>query len=825
MMHDLRLAVRSLRATPIVTFVAILSLALGIGANTAMFSLVDALVLRALPVHEPQRLAVLTDRAPKGEWWPNPVWESIRDRRMFDHAFAWSTQQFDLAARGESRPIDGIYASGDVFETLGVTTIIGRPLRRSDDKRGGGDAGPVAVISYALWQREYGGAADAVGRTLTLNGVPFTIVGVTAPGYFGPDVGRAVDVTVPLGCEPVVRGRESFLDRRSTWWLTVMVRLTPSQTTESATIALRGVQRQIRDATLPPEWPAKDQATYLTEPFTLMAGATGISQLRERYSQPLVTILVVVSLVLVIACANIANLLLARSTARRHEWSVRLALGASRWRLVRLLLTESLLLSTVGAAAGLALARWAGQLIVHQLVNQSSQVYLDLSLDWRVLAFTSLVTIATALLFGTAPALRAADAAPMDALKENTRGATGDARVSVASGLVVVQVALSVVLVVGAALFARTFTSLASARLGFDADRVLLVSVNTTRTQLMPEARLGLYQQLHAAVERVPGVQAAAVSIVSPVGGMTWNTRIQVAGGVELPEEERVATFNAITTGWLTTYGTRVRAGRDISDRDTAASPAVALVNEAFAHKFLNGANPVGRTLQQVMFVNVPPREIVGLVSDAVYRNIREPVPPTIYVPLGQFEHRPQVSMPAQVAVAVRAAAGSPTWLARGVAAAILQVNPDLSLAFRTLSDQVSTSLAQERLVALLATFFGALALLLAALGLYGVTSYAVTRRRAEIGIRMALGAAPRGVVRLVLQRVAWLVAIGVLAGAGISAWASQFVASLLYGLQPRDPFTLVGAAAILAIVGALAGWIPAHRASRIDPVEVLRDS
>jgi len=824
MMHDFRLAIRSLRATPVVTLVAILSLALGIGANTAMFSLVDSLILRALPVHEPQRLAILTDRAPQSEWWTNPIWERFRDRGAFAHAFAWNSLQFDLASSGESRMVDGLYASGGMYDTLGVNAMLGRTLRPSDDRRNCGDAGPVAVLGYAFWQRQYGGEADAIGRTLTLNGIPFTVVGVTGPGFFGPDVGRSVDVTIPLGCEPLIRKTESFLDRRSTWWLTVMVRLGPSQTLDAAAALARGVQPQLREATIPQDWPAAEQATYLKDPFSFIPGATGLSQLRLRYEQPLVTILIVVSIVLLVACANIANLLLARATARRHEWSVRIALGASRWRLVRLLLTESLLLSIVGAALGAVLAGWASRLLVRQLTTQAGVAFLDLSIDGRVLAFTAAVTVLTALIFGTAPAFYAADAAPIDALKDHTRGTARDARIGVASGLVVAQVALSVILVVAAGLFVRTFAALANHRLGFDRDRVLVVSIGKPRTMTQPDGRLPLYERIHETVTAVPGVAHAAVSLVSPVAGMTWNTRIQVSGGVDLPERDRVAFFNGITPGWTDTYGTALKSGRDLTDRDTAAAPRVALVNEAFARRFLNGANPVGHTLQQVMFTQTAPREIVGLVADAVYRNIREPVPPTMYVPLAQFDTRPQQPMPSQVTLAVRAASGPPAQLARAVAEAVLTVNPGVSMQFRTLGDQVDASLTQERIVAMLSGFFGALALLLAGLGLYGVASYAVARRRGEIGIRMALGAAPGGVVRLVLARVAWLVAIGVAIGAGISVWASQFVSSLLFGLQPRDPITLVAAAVTLAAVGAAAGWLPAHRASRIDPAETLRD-
>jgi putative ABC transport system permease protein len=828
MFQDLRLAVRSLRATPVVSLVAALSLALGIGANTAIFSLVNSLLLRALPVKEPAQLALVTDDADRGiNSWTNPIWEQIRDRRdLFGAAFAWSTNRFNLASGGETQFVDGIWASGGMFDTLGVPAMLGRTFTPADDARGGGPDGPVAVISYSFWQRRFGGSADALGQHLALDKVPFTIIGVTGPDFFGPDVGRAFDVAVPIGTEPLFRGKESALDQRSWWWLTVMARLKAGQSVDAGTAAIRGQQQQIRDATLPQDWRPSDAVNYLKEKFTLVAAGTGNSSLRRRYERPLLTILVVVALVLLIACANIANLLLARATARRHELSVRVALGASRWRLARQLLCESLLLAGIGAGAGLLIASWASRLLVRQLSTQTNTVFLDLSLDWRVLAFTIGVTVATALLFGTAPALRASGVAPMDALKEHGRGTSSDSRASLASGLVVAQVALSLILVVAAGLFMRTFSSLANLHLGFDRDRVLLVNINAQRTEIPPDDRLNTYRRIREAVLAVPGVASAAVSFVTPVSGNTWNNRVEVSGGVPLGERQRSANFNAVTPGWLATFGTPLIAGRDVTDGDRKGTPPVVLVNQAFAKKFLNGANPIGHTVATEPGGPgaTPPFEIVGVVADAVYRALREPVPPTMYVPLAQFGdgRRPP---PASMSVSVRTVTGSPALLARSVSAAITGVNRDLALTFRPLADQVDASLTQERLVAMLAGFFGALALLLAGLGLYGVTSYAVSRRRTEIGIRMALGAAPAGVVRLVLARVTLLVGVGVIVGAGLSLWAATFVKTLLYGLEPRDPVTLVGAAVILGTVGAIAGWLPAHRASRIDPAEVLRDA
>ena len=821
MPSDLRDAFRALRATPVVTTVAVLSLALGIGANTAIFSILNSLVLRSLPVKEPERLVQISigDRQ---SYLTNPQWEQIRDRPwLFDGVFVWSMPRFDLATGGQTDHVNGLWVSGRFFETLGVPAILGRTLGPEDDRRGGGAAGPVAVLSYSFWQRRYGGAADAIGKALTLDRVTFTIVGITPPSFTGPEPGREFDVAAALGTEPLIRGRDSALDRRSTWWLQVVARLKAGESLETAQSALRGVQPQIREATLPPNYRPETAARYMAPALTLKPSTTGPSNLRQRYQRPLVAIMIVVSLVLLIACANIANLLLARAAARRHELSVRLALGASRWRLARQLFTESLLLSGAGAAAGIVFAVWGSGLLIRQLSTSTNTVYLNLSLDWRVLGFTLAIAVFTAIVFGTAPALRATGVQPNEGLREHRRTVAGESRFGLGSVLVAGQVALSLILVVAAGLFVRTFMTLTHTKLGFDADRILVVDMNARGTSVPPDQRAALYERTRQAVLTVPGVAAAGASQMTPVSGSMWNTLLENPEGLSLPESERESYVNLISPGWMGAYGTPVVAGRDLTEADRRDAPRVILVNETFARKFFPGRNPVGQRVREVgdPTRRPPEREIVGVVGDAVYASLRQEVPPTLYQVLAQ-EETPSSSM----TLHVRAASGPPVLLTRSVAEAIGRVDKDLALTFRPLSSHLEASSNQERIVAMLSGFFGALALLLAAVGLYGVMSYSVSRRRSEIGIRMALGAAPAGVTALVLRRAAVLVAAGIVAGGGVALWASKFVTPLLFGLPPRDPVTLVAAVAVLSAIGALAGWLPARRAARIDPATVLRE-
>jgi predicted permease len=820
-MNEIRNAFRALRAAPVVSAVAILSLALGIGANTAMFSIIDSLLLRSLPVEEPGKLAVVgigTGRAS----WTNPLWEAMRNRPdLFDGSLAWSATRFNLSQGGPSELVDGAWTSGRYFDVLGVKPVLGRTWSPDDDRRGGGPDGAVAVIGYSFWQRRFGGAADVIGRSLVIERVPFTIVGVTPPDFFGAEVGRTFDVAVPIGSEPLIRGKESALDRRSTWWLNVMVRLKPGQSLESAQTALRGVQPHIRAETMPQDWREDDKQTYLKDAMTLEAASTGSSGLRNRYQRPLTTLMVVVGLVLLIACANIANLLLARATARRHELSVRLALGASRGRLARQLLTESLVLSGLGAVIGLVFAQWFSRLLVRQLSTATNFVYLDMSVDWRVLAFTAAVAVATAVIFGTVPALRATRVEPQDAMKSQGRGIAGHNRFALGNVLVVVQVTLSMVLLVGAGLFVRTFTSLANLNLGFDRDPVLVVTANLQPLQLEPDARWHLIAQLRDAAAATPGVQSASLSPVTPISGSTWSYRLELLDGRPIEGNDRSVFVNFVTPEWFDTYGMKLLAGRRFSDADKRGTPDIAIVNEAFARKFTGGANPIGRRIREPLRPNAPTpeREIVGYVNDAAYRSLREPVPATMYLPFDQG-----TTAPTSTSISVRAASGSPLLLTRSLAASLANVNGGVAITFRALTNHIDAALTQERLVAMLSGFFGGLALLLAGLGLYGVTAYTVSRRRSEIGLRMALGAAPRSVVGMVLGRVGVLVGLGVACGMAVSLWVATFVTPLLYGLEPRDAATIVGASVVLGVIGTLAGWIPAMRAARIDPATVLRD-
>jgi predicted permease len=679
------------------------------------------------------------------------------------------------------------------------------------------------VLSHAAWIRHFNEDAHAIGMHVLLDGVPVTIVGVLPPSFVGTEVGRTLDVFLPIRGASAVLSRTPF-DQDSSW-LNVMVRLKPGQTFESSAAALRSLQPELRATTRPPD---QSSAEYLKEPLTLSpaSGGTsgGTSSLRERFARPLAALFAVALMVLLIAAANIANMQLARGAARRHEISVRLALGSSRWQLARLLIAESALLAAAGTTIGVVFAEWAGTVLVAQLSTGTRPISVDAPVDWRVLAFAGAVMVVTTILFGVAPAIHASRVAPIDALKD--RGQNTHARpVELSNVVVVAQVAVSLALVVAAGLFVRTFSHLAHVPLGFDRSDTLLVTI---RTPTVPGSeRNGLYHRVVKAVAAVPGVELAGGSMNAPLAGtLNGDFVVSQPGTPPPPGAERVRQSDWITSGMFAAFGIPVDAGRDFDEHDTPASPKVMIVNEAFAQRFSPGGSPVGKPLTLTFRAqgddSLGTLTVVGVVRDSVFRSIRTPDEPTAYLPLGQDE---DPILTNTFYLGVRSTRQPPQQLAGAVSAAILAVNHDIVVKARPISDEVRDAMAQDRIVAELSGFFGGLALLLAGLGLYGVTSYAVTCRRAEISIRMALGAAPGGVIRLVLSRVTWLVAVGVVIGAGVALSALQFTAALLYGLEPYDLATLVGAIATLASVGALAGWLPAYRASRIDPAEVLRES
>ena len=822
LLQDVRYAARVLRKSRGYSAAAILTLALGIGATTAIFTIVNSFLLRPLPVQEPDRLVAVREDDPQR---PVPflatlAWEQIRDRpQLFQSVCGWMPALFNLAERGEADLVQGIWVSGRFFETLGVPAILGRTFTAADDRQGGGPDGPVAVISYGYLQRRFGGAADAVGRSLTLNRVSYTIVGVTPPDFFGPMTGRSFDVALPLG---VADGQG---------WVYALARLGPGQTPESATAALRAVQPQIREATLSAAVEAGVQASrWLSQPLSVTSAATGTATpLRDRFQRPLLAMLLLAGLVVLVACGNVANLVLARATARRHELSVRRALGASRARLARQVLVESLLLSVVGAALGLVFAQVFCPFLVRQISTATSPASLDLSLDWRVLTFTAGISVCTALLFGLVPALRAARVQPNDALKEGGRTRVGDQRWGVNQALIVGQVGLSVVLVVAAGLFVRTFSTMATMDLGFDRSRTVIVSLNLQDARVPPPARVVLYDRLRQAVAAVPGVADAVALRTTPVSSDHWVQAVRVAGREPPAVAATLGPFlNAVSPGYFATFGAPILAGRGFTDRDVQGTPPAAVVNETFARVFNGGRNPVGETLTfGPRASSSPPFQIVGLARDAgsaTYFGLRQGIPPTVYLCISQMN--PAVvnfTPPAEFRIGVRLTGSVSASVTRGIAAAIGNVEPDLRVRMRTMADYIDGTLMAERLAAILAGLFGSLALILAGVGIFGVTAYAVSRRRAEIGLRLALGASTADVVRTVLQRVVILVSLGLVIGGAVSFWTSRLVGALLFGLEPRDPATFAGAAAVLAAGALLAGWLPARRAARIDPAIVLR--
>jgi predicted permease len=821
-MRDVRLAVRALLATPVVSVVAVLSLTLGVGANSAIFSLLNTLVLRELPVHEPERLVTVSSDFALGHGFRNGIgWSYDMWRRFeqqpssFDSGFAWTWAGFNLAAGGPEERVRGMIASGAFFTTLGVSALAGRTFTPADDVRGGGPQGPVAVISYALWQRRFGGAASVIGSNLSIDHVPFTIIGVTPPEFFGIEIGESLDVVVPLGTDRLLKGPRTLLDNPGALLLTVMLRLRPDQSLASATSAIRAMQPQILGSD-PSRLPQ-----FLKEAYVLVPAGTGSTdktQLRQRYEHPLLVMTAVVGLVLLIACVNIANLLLARAASRRHEFSVRLALGASRVRLARQLFVESFLLAAIGAVAGLIAGMVGSRLLVSQLSPSGDPMVLTLALDGRVIGFTAAVAAMTAVGFGTVPAFRATRIAPIDAMK-GARAASALGRAGVSRGLVVVQVALSLVLLCAAGLFLETFRRLSDVPIGFDADRVLVATVDTSRVSAAPEDRDRFAAGLIAAAATAPSVAHAAASLATPGPGGGANLMTDARG--RAVNVGRRILMNAVTPGWFSTYGVRMRAGRDFADTDTATGPPVAIVNETFARAFSPGRSVLGEELDDTS--TNKKRTIVGFVDDVVYGSRRDEAGPQAYVPFAQAAGLGPPSARTLLQISVRTAGGTMPPIIRGVTGAIGGVDPRLSFGFRVVGDSERASLAQERLIAWLSGFFAMLAALLAALGLYGVTAYGVSRRETEIGVRLALGGSAGSIVRLVLSRTATLVVVGALVGVVASLWLSRFVAALVYGLEPRDPVIISLSVAVLAVVAGMAAWLPARRAARINPAELLR--
>jgi predicted permease len=723
--------------------------------------------------------------------------------------------------------VEGAYVSGRFFDVLGVPAFRGRMLIATDDSAVPPN-GPVVVISHRFWRQHFGGADDVIGRQLTVQRqrLPFTIVGVMPPGFAGVDVGRIVDVMLPFAAEPLLRGQESRLPTAGDSWLEIIVRLKPGQTIAHANAALRSVQSQIRNAVLPglrgdPAFAAR----YLTDPLTLAPAASGASRLRRQFETPLVAMVVAVGLVLLVACANIASLLLARALARRGEISVRLALGGSRWRLARLLFAESLLVATAGAAVGLVFARWSSALLVRQLSTTESTVELDLALDWRVLVFTAVVACLCAISAGLAPMFAVTGVAPGEALSSAGRTVAGDRRFAMRGGLIVAQIAVSFVLVIAAGLFLRTFGSLSQLPLGFVPEPLVVVSMNLLASGIPPEERGARLERLRGAVAATPGVSAASASSTRLLTGGGWfSNRVGVNDDPMTPEDRRNlgrVWRNATSPGWFDTMGIRVLSGRDFNASDRVGAPLVAMVNEAFVRRFLRDRSPIGQTVR--VSDDGPRYEIVGVVADAVYTTPREGMLATMYVPLAQREPQ-EWTFWREAVLTVKAASGQRGLVERDVAAALTQVDPTLVFTSGTFDQMVDATLMQERLIAMMSGFFGALALLLAGLGLYGIVAQAVNARRTEIGLRIAIGAQPSGIVRVVFRRVGMVIVLGLALGLAASWWAAQFVAPLLFQVEARDPLAFSGTIAVLAAVGLLAAWVPARRGARLDPATVLRE-
>jgi predicted permease len=847
MFQDLRFGIRLLLKHRGFTAVAVLSLALGVGANTAIFSLINTALLKTLPVKDPQQLVFFMVARPQGTGtgFSYPLLEQFnRNNHSFTGIIAANTAgQMRLTEPGAGGQLELVQAgrvSGNFFSVLGVGAVAGRTLTEDDDQPTG--AQPVAVISYNFWKRRFGLDPGVVGRKVRLDDFPFTIVGVAPPGFFGFEVGSSPDLWWPIRMTPqVIPGNQSLNDSGHRW-LYLMARLKPDVTVEQAQAEMNAVFRQQLNEVTPEQLasltPAQ-QGNHFAQNIKLVAGGTGFTWLRERIKQPLLILLTVVGLVLLIACANVANLLLARAAARRKEIAVRLALGAGRFRLIRQLLTESLLLAALSGALGLLLAQLGARLLLAYLPQEQTATF-DLAPDAAVLAFTLAVSLLTSLLFGLAPALGATRLDLTSSLKDAVGGGAGRSRLTPHKLLIVTQVALSLFLLVGSGLFVRSLRNLKNLDAGFDRENVVLFSLNTPSSYTLAQ-RVKLYQQALERLEALPGADAASLASFSLLSGSGMNSNILIEGYANRPDEDKDCHRLWVGPKYFATMGMALLQGRDFGPQElqpqsglsadqptpslapqpstTPGAPLAAVINQTMARYFFGDESPLGRRFRQQRGpLKGLPIEVIGVIKDAKYYNLREHTPPTYYL---SFFQRPREG---EARIMLLRSFADPASTTTAIQRTLRELDPQVQVVnLRTMNEVVDRSLMQERFVAQLGSFFSLFALLLASVGLYGVMSYATARRTREIGIRMALGARAVDVIRLVLRETMLLVGFGIVIGLGAAIAATRLVASLLFGLSPTDPLTIALAVLLMLMVAALAAYLPARRAARVDPMEALR--
>jgi len=786
--QDLRYAARGMRRSPGFTAVAVASLALGIGANTAIFSLVDALMLRWLPVRDPQSLLKVKFSGPI-ESLSYPVVRVLDEQKeIFSGVAGYNGWTFAVGPSGAIRNVRGALVTGSYYETLGLNPALGRLLAPEDDRPG---APAVAVITDGYWSRQFSRDPAAVGQSIRIGGAPVTIVGVTPAGFTGITVGTIADITMPAAALPLIKPEEVGLLGPGNSWLRVVARLQEGISLPQARARLAAVWPAVSQRAISPAWTLDRKKGVTAAVIEIQPGGTGSTYLRDLFGKPLLVLMGVVALVLLIACANVANLLLARSAARQREIAIRLAIGAGRGRLIRQVLTESALLSVTGATVGVALAWFSSRFLVKTISNDRLPIVFDLTPNAHVLAFTAAVAMATALFFGLAPALRST------ALKPDSRR-----RSFLLPSLVSVQVALSLLLLIGAGLFIRTLRNLENVDPGFRPQGVLLVELDGRRSA---DTR-----DLLETVRRVPGVTDVSISTHTPLSGSAWSDPI-VPAGQPLPKRDN-ALFIGAAPGFFDAMRIPLLAGRGFSEHDAN----VAVINEEFARRYFPDRNPVGQHLSGRVRGDVADLEIVGVARNTSQRALRAAPTPAVYVSYFQLKGDLQSTLEIR-------AAGALSSVAAQVQRAVQSKLPEASIEVRTLSAQVDRTMAQERMMATLAGGFGTLALVLACVGLYGLLNYGVVRRTREIGIRMALGAQRQGVIAAEVKRAFALVAVGIALGLPAAALAAKWIKSMLFGLAPTDPTTLAGAALVLIAAALAAAYVPARRASRVNPVTALR--